>query len=742
MSLLDMYSKAREIESSDRNSSCGLFAKLSTAQFELKNLSLMRAHLVCDTQQRKSLAPITDSLLKNEPWLNKIDIERQRLIAEESKDDSLMAQVYYQMARSSDRTKDKLELLQKALKSNSQIPDPKIEDIERIKNIKERIYKLAPRLNPKPKPEDYFIVGQDFIYQRQFEKGRQYLEKFFNNSNNDSNDRYLARKAYRNSYKTEQRKKDHIEQAKIFAEWAAKNTQGPKIQEAYVTWARAVWTQGNPTECLRILHEAEKLLHSQPAAMAEIEFIRARVSEEAKDYKKALAELDKSLSYSQQNGKSNLAYRTLFQKSWLLKKQNLHAEAAKSFARLSEIADDPSEKNKSLFWQAKSLKQSQKNDEALILFKKLQVEDPLGYYGLVSFYETEEELPALNSISSQNTSEDPAIKTISGNSQGPSSKTNSRRPASKASTPFLTSEKNQDSKKESIAKVNSEGQSPANEEQKEITKNTSGNENSELIPGEKTTAIDPLIQALIKVQELEVLKSLLENLTEKPKDISKFSEKDWLYLLKVYAKAGLYQPLFQKITQLPPATKSKLLNQHPDLLFPMKFMEPIRKASKKFNVSTELILSIIRQESSFDPNARSIADALGLMQVIPQVADQQAGKTGIKVSHHEDLYKPEINVPVGASLLADLQKKYQDQFILVAAAYNANEKSIQTWLETRLGEDPLEFIEDIPFEETRGYVKLVLRNFIFYSRLNQPNQSMKFPRNCLETLSRFKLSKN
>jgi soluble lytic murein transglycosylase len=108
---------------------------------------------------------------------------------------------------------------------------------------------------------------------------------------------------------------------------------------------------------------------------------------------------------------------------------------------------------------------------------------------------------------------------------------------------------------------------------------------------------------------------------------------------------------------------------------------------------------------------------MGLMQVIPSVAKEQQSKTGIRISHFEDLYKPEINLPIGAALLSDLSKKYRGQFLLIAAAYNANEKAIHSWLKTRLNDDPLEFIEDIPYDETRAYIKLVLRNFVFYTRL-------------------------
>ena len=76
----------------------------------------------------------------------------------------------------------------------------------------------------------------------------------------------------------------------------------------------------------------------------------------------------------------------------------------------------------------------------------------------------------------------------------------------------------------------------------------------------------------------------------------------------------------------------------------------------------------------------------------------------------------------------------------MAAAYNASERAIESWLKTRLKEDSLEFIEDIPYDETRSYVKLVIRNFIFYSRLKEPAKKLAFPSWCLDDLQSFRVS--
>lgn len=669
MTLLLAFKKAKSLENTDRTGSCSLYSRLSSEEFALKNLALIRAHLVCTAElERKNLAPVTKDLLETEPWLAKIEFERQVQAAQEAKDDSLLSQVYFQMAKRSDRVKEKIELLQIALNKNSQIPDPKLEDIERIKTIKERIYTLAPRLDPNPKTEDFLAIGNDWIFQRDFNKGRDFLKKVIAGNFFSSNEKFMARRSYRNSFKIEQRREEHLAEAKKFADWTLGNAGPTRIQEAFVTLARAEWTLGQPKVALATLAKAEKVLKKSPQAMSEINFIRARIAEEDKNFDLSLQLLDRA--YLE---KSALANRTLFQKAWILRKQAKFLESAESLNQLAKIVEDPNEKNRVLFWQAKALNQALKHDEATILFKQVIDEDPLGYYGLLAHRELNIDLP-----------------------------------------PILPNRK--------IA----------------MDSGTSGH----MQPGPMSGPHHQMVQSLLFIEEPEILKSLLDQIMEKQANLDRFNDQDWMYFLQAYAKAGLYQPLFQRLTQMPSETKTLVLKEHPDLLFPIKFHDVITRSSKKFGISAELMLSIIRQESAFDPHARSIADAMGLMQVLPSVATLQESKTKIKLNHHEELYDPEINIPIGASLLADLTVKYRGQFLLIAAAYNANEKSIQTWLNTRLGEDPLEFIEDIPFEETKGYVKLVLRNFIFYSRLNQPNDQLSFPNWCLEDLHSFKVSTN
>lgn len=232
---------------------------------------------------------------------------------------------------------------------------------------------------------------------------------------------------------------------------------------------------------------------------------------------------------------------------------------------------------------------------------------------------------------------------------------------------------------------------------------------------------------LISVQEKSAAEKIINSAAEDLRKRNVTNENIWLAVSSAYARTGLYLPLFSAIGALQPEVKDQLLNDHPDLLFPQPFGEIIDAASEKSGTPREFIYSIIRQESAFNPEARSPADAFGLMQLLPSIARTLAQENGLPYSEAGDLFKPEINIHLGAFELKTLMKKYKNQFILAVSGYNANAGAIRGWLKTRYREDSVEFIEEVPYEETRSYIKLVMRNYVFYQRLLNSQQSMPFP---------------
>ena len=144
---------------------------------------------------------------------------------------------------------------------------------------------------------------------------------------------------------------------------------------------------------------------------------------------------------------------------------------------------------------------------------------------------------------------------------------------------------------------------------------------------------------------------------------------------------------------------------------------------------TALILSIIRQESSFSPYAVSSAGARGLMQIMPATAKQVARKKRKTFSVHELNSNPDFNVELGSTYFADLLKRFNGSYILAIAAYNAGPTNVNKWLKS-IGNpqeniDPIDWIERIPFNETRNYVQRVLENLHIYRRyLNYPETEL------------------
>lgn len=257
---------------------------------------------------------------------------------------------------------------------------------------------------------------------------------------------------------------------------------------------------------------------------------------------------------------------------------------------------------------------------------------------------------------------------------------------------------------------------------------------------EKISTLDPSL-----AQKTEWLLSLEENkfaelaLNSLKNNIQQ--ENDWLIFFSAYARAGLYMPLFSSLTSLKSEIRESLLSHHPDLLFPQPYFTEVNQASQKIQIPTELIYSIMRQESAFNPKVRSPAEAYGLMQLLPSVAKPLAKKWKVPFAEATDLFEPEINIPLGAAELQRLLDKYKQQYILAIANYNANETAINKWLQVRFRLDPIEFIEEIPYDETRTYVKLVLRNYIFYMRL-QAKEPFAFPEHTLKLSSKIKFVSN
>lgn len=147
------------------------------------------------------------------------------------------------------------------------------------------------------------------------------------------------------------------------------------------------------------------------------------------------------------------------------------------------------------------------------------------------------------------------------------------------------------------------------------------------------------------------------------------------------------------------------------LIFPTEYFDLIKKNSK--DLDPLIVISLMRQESAFNPHATSSVGAKGLMQLMPATAKRFNKK--VKVKHLSD---PEINIAIGTKYLKLLVDRFEGNLIYTLASYNAGEHRIDRWRkEIFRNNDPLSTIESIPYEETRNYVKLIYRNNFFYNIL-------------------------
>ena len=149
-------------------------------------------------------------------------------------------------------------------------------------------------------------------------------------------------------------------------------------------------------------------------------------------------------------------------------------------------------------------------------------------------------------------------------------------------------------------------------------------------------------------------------------------------------------------------------------------MERVRDAEcEASHLSPALAWAVMREESAFDPDARSAASAIGLMQLIAPTARLVARDTPWPWDELS-LHRPDVSIALGARLLASLRGSFPIHPALAIAAYNSGGGAVRRWLQAR-GTDAFDvFVERIPFDETRAYVKRVLASEAAYAYLYDP----------------------
>ncbi len=152
-------------------------------------------------------------------------------------------------------------------------------------------------------------------------------------------------------------------------------------------------------------------------------------------------------------------------------------------------------------------------------------------------------------------------------------------------------------------------------------------------------------------------------------------------------------------------------------LFPRPYWTDLKRYAVQNGLEPHLVASLIRQESEFNPGAISRANALGLMQLLPQVGKGEAKELRIRGFNTGLLLTAPTNLQLGTRYFKEMVNKYNGQVEYALAAYNAGSNRVDEWLGSAQYRDVPEFVESIPFTETREYVQAIMRNAQVYARL-------------------------
>ncbi len=218
------------------------------------------------------------------------------------------------------------------------------------------------------------------------------------------------------------------------------------------------------------------------------------------------------------------------------------------------------------------------------------------------------------------------------------------------------------------------------------------------------------------LERFEILRSLGmkdDAAVELVRAANKVSSPDVLFhLCRVLQEAGAYSKSLSILSRFSGRSEADIN----ELLYPLAYWPVVKEISRRYALDPLMLLSVMREESRFNPSARSFAGALGLMQIMPQTAYNLDRKLDLNISGSAEVYNVRTNITVGAYYLNSLLKEFKS-LPAALAAYNAGQDKVREWLKAGNYGSYDEFIEDIPYDETRHYVKSVLVTYFYYLNL-------------------------
>lgn len=229
--------------------------------------------------------------------------------------------------------------------------------------------------------------------------------------------------------------------------------------------------------------------------------------------------------------------------------------------------------------------------------------------------------------------------------------------------------------------------------------------------------IKPVVYPYKYPAKNDILYSLLE---VKDYDmIAKYTQDDFIKSWVEYqdgnysASAHLAQEAMEKLKHKP--VKSDLRWR---LVYPQNYYVQVKKYADQYRNNDALMMAIVREESFFNSEAQSGVGAIGLMQLMPSTAHDIGAKHGISFNTSY-LFNPELNINLGNLYYSTIRSMLDNKDISAIAAYNGGIGSVTRWKSTLKYSDTDEFVEQIPYDETKNYVKKVFRSYWNYTRIYQ-----------------------
>ncbi|MEJ2695281.1 MAG: transglycosylase SLT domain-containing protein [Candidatus Sulfobium sp.] len=212
------------------------------------------------------------------------------------------------------------------------------------------------------------------------------------------------------------------------------------------------------------------------------------------------------------------------------------------------------------------------------------------------------------------------------------------------------------------------------------------------------------VEALLS---LNMNKEAVTELSDRLNKIDTFPE--LLYVMSKFQELGEFRRSIGLATKVPYPDKVQMF------LYPFAFREDVEEAAKKYDMDPMITLSVMREESRFNADARSVAGARGLMQIMPGTAHRLDRNLKLGIRDDAQITDAKINITLGTYYLKSLFNEFES-FSHVFAAYNAGEITVRKWQQKGNYKSVDVFIEDIPYPETRNYVKRVITSYFQYKK--------------------------